>query len=101
MLDGAVQSAGLGDVLDDVLSVESVGIFKPDARVYDLVGARFNCAREEVLFVSSNGWDAAGASGYGFVTAWVNRAGEPVDRLPWKPAHILPDLTTIPDLAKE
>ena len=41
---------------------------------------------EEVLFVSSNGWDAAGASGYGFVTAWVNRAGEPVDRLPWKPA---------------
>ncbi|WP_291734527.1 haloacid dehalogenase type II [Leisingera sp. F5] len=100
MLNGAVQSAGIGDVLDDVLSVESVGIFKPDARVYDLVGARFNCAREEVLFVSSNGWDAAGASGYGFVTAWVNRAGEPVDRLPWKPAHILPDLTTIPDLAK-
>ncbi|QAX30779.1 haloacid dehalogenase type II [Leisingera sp. NJS204] len=100
MLDGAVQSAGLGDVLDGVLSVESAGIFKPDARVYDMVGARFNCAREEVLFVSSNGWDAAGASGYGFVTAWVNRAGEPVDRLPWKPAHILPDLTTIPDLAK-
>ncbi|WP_291729178.1 haloacid dehalogenase type II [Leisingera sp. F5] len=100
MLDGAVQSAGLGNVLDGVLSVESVGIFKPDARVYDLVGARFGCAREEVLFVSSNGWDAAGAAGYGFVTAWVNRAGEPVDRLPWKPAHILLDLTTISDLAK-
>ncbi|MEX0302905.1 MAG: haloacid dehalogenase type II [Leisingera sp.] len=100
MLDGAVQSAGLGDVLDDVLSVESVGIFKPDSRVYDLVGKRFSCAKDEVLFVSSNGWDAAGASGYGFFTAWVNRAGEPIDRLPWKPAHILPDLTTIPDLAK-
>lgn len=100
MLDGAVQSAGLGSVLDDVLSVESVGIFKPDARVYDLVEERFGCARDEVLFVSSNGWDAAGATGYGFVTAWVNRAGEPVDRLPWRPAHILPDLTTIPDLAK-
>ncbi|OBY28734.1 haloacid dehalogenase type II [Leisingera sp. JC1] len=100
MLDGAVQSAGLGGVLDDVLSVESVGIFKPDARVYDLVGQRFGCARNEVLFVSSNGWDAAGASGYGFVTAWVNRAGDPVDRLPWKPAHIMADLTTIPDLAK-
>ncbi|MEY8801307.1 haloacid dehalogenase type II [Leisingera sp. XS_AS12] len=100
MLDGAVQSAGLAEVLDDVLSVESVGIFKPDARVYDLVGKRFGCAREEVLFVSSNGWDAAGASGYGFVTAWVNRAGEPVDRMPWKPAHELSDLTTIPDLAR-
>lgn len=100
MLDGAVQSAGLGGVLDDVLSVESVGVFKPDSRVYDLVGERFGCARGEVLFVSSNGWDAAGATGYGFVTAWVNRAAEPVDRLPWKPAHILPDLTSIPDLAR-
>lgn len=100
MLEGAVQSAGLEAVLDDVLSVESVGIFKPDARVYDLVGQRFGCARDEVLFVSSNGWDAAGASGYGFVTAWVNRAGEPVDRLPWTPAHQLSDLTNIPELAK-
>lgn len=98
MLNGAVQSAGVGDVLDDVLSVESVGIFKPDARVYDLVGQRFGCARDEVLFVSSNGWDAAGASGYGFQTAWVNRAGDPVDRLPWTPHTILSDLTTIPDL---
>ncbi|WP_170517671.1 haloacid dehalogenase type II [Ruegeria atlantica] len=99
MLDGAVQSAGIGGVLDDVLSVESVGVFKPHSSVYDLVQQRFNCARDEVLFVSSNGWDAAGASGYGFVTAWVNRADEPIDRLPWKPAHVLSDLTTIPQLA--
>ncbi len=99
MLDGAVQSAGIGDVLDDVLSVQSVGIFKPDARVYDLVGNRFGCAKDEVLFVSSNGWDAAAASGYGFTTAWANRAGEPVDRLPWTPQHVLSDLTSIPDLA--
>jgi len=99
MLDGAVQSAGLGALLDDVLSVESVGVFKPDSRVYDLVGQRFGCARSDVLFVSSNGWDAAAASGYGFVTAWVNRAGEPVDRLPWRPDTILADLTTVPDLA--
>lgn len=99
MLDGAVQSAGIGDVLDHVLSVQSVGIFKPDARVYELVEQRFNCARKSVLFVSSNGWDAAGASGFGFETAWVNRAGEPMDRLPWVPKHVLSDLTTIPQLA--
>ncbi len=98
MLDGAVKSAGIGDVLDDVLSVESVGVFKPHASVYDLVLGRFGGERNEVLFVSSNGWDAAGASGYGFTTAWVNRAGEPMDRLPWKPAHVLTDLTTIPQL---
>ncbi|WP_170414122.1 haloacid dehalogenase type II [Ruegeria arenilitoris] len=99
MLDGAVQSAGIGGVLDDVLSVESVGVFKPHSSVYDLVQQRFDCARNEVLFVSSNGWDAAGASGYGFVTAWVNRADEPMDRLPWTPAHVLSDLATIPQLA--
>ncbi|WP_226688937.1 haloacid dehalogenase type II [Ruegeria arenilitoris] len=99
MLDGAVQSAGIGGVLDDVLSVESIGVFKPHSSVYDLVQQRFDCARNEVLFVSSNGWDAAGASGYGFVTAWVNRADEPMDRLPWTPAHVLSDLTTIPQLA--
>nr|WP_170538004.1 haloacid dehalogenase type II [Ruegeria arenilitoris] len=99
MLEGAVRSAGIGGVLDDILSVESVGVFKPHARVYDLVCDRFGCERSNVLFVSSNGWDAAGASGYGFVTAWVNRAGEPMDRLPWTPAHVLSDLTSIPELA--
>jgi len=99
MLAGAVDSAGLGDVLDDVLSVESVGIFKPAAAVYDLVGQRFGDERPEVLFVSSNGWDAGCAAGYGFTTAWVNRANEPLDRLPWRPAHVLSDLTPIPDIA--
>lgn len=100
MLNGAVKSAGIGAVLDDVLSVESVGVFKPHRTVYDMVGARFGCAPDEVLFVSSNGWDAAGAAGYGFNTVWVNRAGEPMDRLPWSPQTILSDLTTIPELAR-
>ena len=100
MLSGAVESAGLGDLLDDVLSVESVGIFKPDHRVYQLVVDRFDCAPDEVLFVSSNGWDAAGAAGFGFQTVWVNRAQEPVDRLPWTPHHILSDLTDIPERAQ-
>ncbi|MEP2533357.1 haloacid dehalogenase type II [Shimia sp.] len=97
MLEGAVQSAGLGALLDDVLSVQSVGIFKPAAPVYDLVLKRFNCQPENVLFVSSNGWDAACATGFGFTTAWVNRAGEPIDRLPWTPQIVLSDLTGIPE----
>ena len=99
MLEAAVTSAGLSDLLDHTLSVESVGVFKPHARVYDLVGQTFGTAPEEVLFVSSNGWDAAGAAGYGFTTAWVNRAGAPVDRLYAKPTHITRDLTEIPALA--
>ncbi|MWB79624.1 haloacid dehalogenase type II [Pseudooceanicola sp. 216_PA32_1] len=98
MLEGAVSSAGLGAVLDDCLSVESVGIFKPARAVYDLVGQRFGCAPCEVLFVSSNGWDAAAAASYGFTTAWVNRKGEPVDRLPGQPHHVLTDLARIPEL---
>lgn len=98
MLDRATASAGLTQMLDAILSVEAVGIYKPDARIYALVEQHFGTAPEEVLFVSSNGWDAAGAAAFGFVTAWVNRAGLPQDRLFARPAHVLSDLTTIPEL---
>ncbi len=99
MLAGAANNAGIGDSLDAVLSVETVGVFKPHRSVYAMVGEHFGCSRREVLFVSSNCWDACVASGHGFLTAWANRAGEPLDRLPWKPRHILEDLTTIPEIA--
>ncbi|MEM8822415.1 MAG: haloacid dehalogenase type II [Pseudomonadota bacterium] len=98
MLQGAVSSAGIKRLLDHVLSVESVGIFKPSPKVYDLVGNAFACDAGNVLFVSSNGWDAAAAKGYGFETAWVNRTGAPMDRLPWTPDHVLKDLTGLMDL---
>lgn len=98
MLEDAARSAGIETLLDDMLSVESVGVFKPHARVYSLATERFSCPPDEVLFVSSNGWDAAGAAAFGFTTAWVNRAGLPMDRLPARPQHILTDLTPIPDL---
>ena len=99
MLDAAVASAGIGNLLDDVLSVESVGVFKPAPRVYQMATERFACARDEILFVSSNGWDAAGAAGYGFITAWINRAGLPADRLGHPPHEEMPDLTMIPAMA--
>lgn len=100
MLDGAVGSAGLADLLDAVLSVESVGVFKPARAVYDMVGTRFGTGPDEVLFVSANGWDAAAGAGYGFSTAWVNRASEPTDRLPATPHHVLTDLRAVPTLAR-
>lgn len=99
MLQGATENAGLETLLDAVLSVQDVGVFKPHDNVYQMVLDQFGCARDEVLFVSSNGWDAAGAAGFGFVTAWVNRSGEPMDRLPAKPDHVLADLNDIPELA--
>ncbi len=101
MLEAAVAHAGIGGLLDAVLSVEAVGAFKPARAVYDLVGGALGTAPGEVLFVSSNGWDVAAGSGYGFRTAWVNRAGEPVDRLPWTPRHVVADLSAIPQLAGE
>lgn len=101
MLQGAVGSADLGALLDDVLSVESVGIFKPDASVYKLVTDRFGCDKNEVLFVSSNGWDAASARSFGFRVLWVNRAADPTDRLPDPPDRIAVDLAHVPAIAKE
>ena len=99
MLEGAVSAAGIGDVLDASLSVQSLGVFKPARPVYGLVNEYFGCATCEVLFVSSNCWDACAASGYGFRAVWANRAGEPMDRLPWKPHHVVSDLTAIPEIA--
>lgn len=99
MLAGAVESAGIGDVLHAVLSVEDVGVFKPDVRVYDLVAQRFGCAPEEVLFVSANGWDAAFGAAYGFDTLWVNRGGEPMDRLSGEPGRVAVDLVGVPAIA--
>ncbi|MBV1867185.1 MAG: haloacid dehalogenase type II [Marinosulfonomonas sp.] len=101
MLAGAVTSAGLGDVLDDVLSVQDVGIFKPHKSVYQMVPDRFDCAPEEILFVSSNGWDAAAAAGFGFRCVWANRSAEPMDRLPWTPDKVLSDLIQIPEIAAQ
>jgi len=98
MLEGAVSSAGIGGLLDDVLSVEAVGVFKPDPRVYDLVGARFGCTPDQVLFVSANGWDAAAAASYGFQTLWINRGGDPIDRLPGRPANVAGDLTAVANI---
>lgn len=100
MLASAVASAGIGAHLAAVLSVEDVGVFKPDARVYALACDRLRIAPAAAAFVSSNDWDAAGAARFGFCAVWVNRAGAPEDRLPHRPAHVLPDLSPLPELLR-
>jgi 2-haloacid dehalogenase len=77
MLGDAVRAAGLADLLDAVLSAEEVGVFKPDPRVYQLAADRLGAAPGEILFVSSNAWDAYGALSFGFEVAWCNRAQGP------------------------
>ena len=95
MLAGAVDNSGIGELLDAVISVEDVGVFKPNFQVYALVPQQMGCRVEEVMFVSSNGWDASCAAGFGFTSAWINRSGEPMDRLPWTPAHHFSTLTPL------
>lgn len=77
----ALRQAGVRELLAGVLSVETVRAYKPDPRVYALVTARFNCAPREIVFVSSNAWDAWGAAHFGFRVAWCNRAGNAPETL--------------------
>ncbi len=92
MIEAAVDSAGLNDVISHQLSVESVGIFKPDPQVYKLASDTLGIAPEKISFQSSNAWDAAGAAHFGFQVAWVNRYSQPVERLPGTPSAVISDL---------
>jgi 2-haloacid dehalogenase len=92
MLESAVMSAGLADLLDHVLSVESVGIYKPHPRVYRLGEERLQLPANMIGFVSANGWDAAGAAHYGFQVIHLNRFDQPPERLPSGPALVLKTL---------
>jgi len=98
MLDAAVQSAGLQPVLDLALSVEEVGIYKPDSRVYQLAVDRLDTQRENICFLSSNGWDARGAAHFGFHVAWVNRFQREPDRLPGELGATISTLAELPPL---
>jgi 2-haloacid dehalogenase len=77
MLTEAVEAAGIAELLDDVLSADAAGIYKPAQRVYALATARFGLSPGEMAFVSSNAWDAFGARAFGFRVYWVNRSGQP------------------------
>lgn len=92
MLADAVSAAGIGDGLDAVLSVDRAGVFKTDPRTYALVEAEFGCGPEDVLFVSSNRWDVAGAVAHGFAATWVDRSGAPDEYADLAPESVVRDL---------
>ena len=97
MLEAAVGSAGLARLLDHVLSVETVGIYKPDRRVYQLAVDTLGTAAERICFVSTNPWDASGAAHFGFKVAWMNRFDKQPDRLP---GEIKAEITTLAELPR-
>jgi 2-haloacid dehalogenase len=100
MLEAAVRNSGIENLIEKNFSVEAVGIFKPNPKVYQIAVDGLNVNREEIVFQSSNAWDASGASAFGFKVAWVNRFGQSEERLPGRPNVEIHTLSELPDLLK-
>ena len=98
MLEGAAKSSGLQDVFDRLLSVEEVGIYKPDPRVYRLAEDSLKIPVHEIVFLSANAWDAVGAASAGLKTAWINRFNQRRERLPAQPDREIRSLSELPAL---
>lgn len=98
MIADAVAASGLGPLLDHVLTVSEAGIFKPHPQVYRLATARLDAPPAAISFQSSNRWDVAAGTAYGFQTVWINRSGAP-DEYPDMPAgRTIATLSALPDL---
>lgn len=95
MINNAVTSSNLGDLLDDVISVDELKIFKPNQKVYNMVLDKFSIQVDEVAFFSSNGWDIMGATKFGFRTFWINRFNKTSEESKFKPFAILENLSYI------
>ena len=98
MLASAVENAGIEDVLDLSFSVDSIGIYKPHPSVYQMAVDGLDVAPKRICFMSSNAWDAAGAANFGFRVVWVNRFGQPRERIPGDPEHETTTLEALPPL---
>ncbi|MEE8333270.1 MAG: haloacid dehalogenase type II [Alphaproteobacteria bacterium] len=98
MLTDGLEAAGIAPLVDNVWSVETVGVFKPHPSVYRLATDGLSLPAGRIAFMSANGWDIAGAAAFGFNAIWINRAGATPERLPAGPAAILPSLAGLPQL---
>lgn len=98
MLAAAVKNANLGHLLDHVLSVEEVGVFKTHPLVYRTAVERLGVPARAISFQSSNGWDAYAASAFGMRVVWCNRYAQPKERLPGRPDHEIRTLAELPTL---
>lgn len=98
MLNAAVASAGLDDLLDAVLSVQEVGVFKPHPTVYQLAVDRLGVPAAGICFVSNNAWDSHGGANFGYSVARLNRFGQPAEKLPGRPKVIMTSLDELAPL---
>ena len=95
LLNELVQSNHLKDFFDDLFSVESVKVYKPDSKVYDLPLKKYKIKPPEVTFLSANTWDVSGAGNFGYNSVWVNRNNAVFDNLDFKPKNEINNLTQL------
>ena len=98
LLNELVKSNNLDNLFDDLFSIEEVGIYKPDSKVYDMPVKKYNIEKNEVTFLSANTWDVSGGGNYGFNSVWVNRNKNIFDNLDYKPQNEIENLKKLIDI---
>ena len=98
LLKELVNSNNLGNLFDDLFSIEEVGIYKPNSKVYDIPIKKYKIKSNEVAFLSANTWDVSGGGNYGYNSIWVNRSNNTFDKLDYKPKYQVKSLNEILDL---
>ena len=95
LLKGLVESNNIQNYFDDIMSIESVGIYKPDAKVYEMPIKKYGCKPENICFMSSNTWDVSGGGVFGYNAVWVNRFNKVFDKLSYKPQFVINNLNQL------
>ena len=98
LLNELVKSNNLENIFDDLFSIEEVGIYKPDSKVYDMPIKKYQIKANEIAFLSSNTWDVSGGGNYGYNAIWVNRNKSIFDNLDYKPKNEVSNLTQLVDI---
>ena len=95
LLRGLVESNNIKNYFDDIMSIETVGIYKPDSKVYEMPVKKYGCKPENICFMSSNTWDVSGGGVFGYSAVWVNRFNKVFDKLSYKPQYVINNLNQL------
>ena len=98
LLNGLIKNNNLDNIFDDLFSIEEVGIYKPDVKVYNMPKNKYQIKNEEIAFLSANTWDVSGGGNYGYNAIWVNRNSDIFDNLDYKPKNEVNNLTQLLNL---
>ena len=100
LLNELVRSNNLNNLFDDIFSIEEVGVFKPDSKVYDIPVKKYKVEKNEIAFLSANTWDVSGGGNYGYNSIWVNRNNNIFDKLDYSPQNEIKNLNDLLDITK-